>query len=1160
MSLLGGVHVNVIDPNYELDPMNRDCDGDGLLDGAEPAPLSDNDNDGLINARDPDSNNDHASTDPGYSTSDYDSTVVIFRTDAIDTNGDGKIDYNTPGKKIATKGKDFPLATFGSTLNSQLDIYTYTGTLVTLPSDTKMVKVDLYEGFGLYRLLTTPEGKAVYFSQNGNILYIELGRNFYAVYTYSSAGSDSFASLSSMETYVPGHQETYDWRLAIGDDSDFDGLSNTQETLLGTDKLCRDSDSDGVMDGDEPQFALEPDRDHDGLQDGTELGKTQGVASLSYDGVTIKGTDMSLFQPDMDPSTVTNPNNPDTDGDGLVDGNVNGQGEDLNCNGRFDRDILINGMHETDANDSDTDDDGIGDGAERTGVNGYGPTDPLSWDTDLDGLSDGTEVGYTLGDVPEGTDISAGHFRSDLDRHTTDPTLKDSDYDGIADGWVDSNSNGIFDMGEGEDRNLNGRVDAGETDPNSVDSDKDGLADGYDVMKDSIPGNKLINFQNIFDHTISGVSGSADPFYWGELSYSDHNLNAGLDNSFTQFIPQLGPTDPTNPDSDGDGLSDGPSGELTTYFHGTGDEKSDVDPEDPMQDIYSILGVHDYLPYQRAFTDPSVMDTDEDGLSDGMEVSGWEINIIHERTKERVRTIAAAETFCDPTRKDTDYDGIDDFAEFQNSSDPRLWDTDGDLILDKDEGPGNQTQIDGSDPVIVGAIKVTFVYTYGEVLGIQTVTSITIDVAFRVTDKAGLSYVDVHCDGSDTQRQTFDGIIRDAPVFMHFSADVIGAFWSGYDIKVTVADKNGNGVKGKTHLDSVAEAVFNAVLGALESFVKAVKELAAKALTWLWNLLSAMLNKAIKPITDAIKNAFKEIAIELHNIFTEISIFVKAIGSGRGSIFDGMIKIINENLLTFAKKINSLKNFFIFALILDIVVQVGMLIAQGTGVGAIVMPFIVTFVLLALSALAATILYSLAGDIITQVVGLVAEYSTEFAIISFIIAIIVLFFTFIGIGGSVGANELIPVTETQSVFVYGEDGKPVFPSGSRLPLKEKIEVTKMVPKGKPTWSEEGVSTRALRDSILALIFSAGAVACSYLFNDHNGQFVSFFFDIIAWYFAVTGYKAAISSEKSALSAGGELSAGAKVVKGISIGVFAYSSLMLSIGIYRLPNILKDTGD
>jgi hypothetical protein len=58
---------------------------------------------------------------------------------------------------------------------------------------------------------------------------------------------------------------------------------------------------------------------------GTELGYTAADIEL--------GTDTALFQPELDPSTQTDPLDPDSDGDGLKDGY-----EDANQNGRADQD------------------------------------------------------------------------------------------------------------------------------------------------------------------------------------------------------------------------------------------------------------------------------------------------------------------------------------------------------------------------------------------------------------------------------------------------------------------------------------------------------------------------------------------------------------------------------------------------------------------------------------------------------------------------------------------------------------------------------------------------------------------------------------------------------------------------------------------------------
>ena len=108
----------------------------------------------------------------------------------------------------------------------------------------------------------------------------------------------------------------------------------------------------------------------------------------------------------------------------------------------------------TDPNDGDTDDDGILDGAEDVNHNGVvdsGETDPCNPDTDGDGIQDGTELGVTSEHI--GPDTDTGIFQPDLDPTTfTDPLSIDTDNDTLNDGQ--------------EDANHNGRVDGGETDPN----------------------------------------------------------------------------------------------------------------------------------------------------------------------------------------------------------------------------------------------------------------------------------------------------------------------------------------------------------------------------------------------------------------------------------------------------------------------------------------------------------------------------------------------------------------------------------------------------------------------------------------------------------------------------------------------------------------------
>lgn len=124
---------------------------------------------------------------------------------------------------------------------------------------------------------------------------------------------------------------------------------------------------------------------------------------------------------------------------------------------------------ETNPNDSDTDDDGLSDSYEL-GFNDLGvETNPLRIDSDEDGLQDGTELGISEGE--EGTSII---FIPDSDPDTTtDPNNPDSDGDGLLDGEEDSNKDGAIINTIGDSQTSGN----GETDPNIPDTDADGLSD-----------------------------------------------------------------------------------------------------------------------------------------------------------------------------------------------------------------------------------------------------------------------------------------------------------------------------------------------------------------------------------------------------------------------------------------------------------------------------------------------------------------------------------------------------------------------------------------------------------------------------------------------------------------------------------------------------------
>lgn len=88
----------------------------------------------------------------------------------------------------------------------------------------------------------------------------------------SAAGTGTPSGLVAVETGTPDPTATAAWLIA---DDDRDGLSNGRELELNTLSDKRDTDEDGIDDGDEILIwqtdPLVPDTDRDGLKDGVEL-------------------------------------------------------------------------------------------------------------------------------------------------------------------------------------------------------------------------------------------------------------------------------------------------------------------------------------------------------------------------------------------------------------------------------------------------------------------------------------------------------------------------------------------------------------------------------------------------------------------------------------------------------------------------------------------------------------------------------------------------------------------------------------------------------------------------------------------------------------------------------------------------------------------------
>ena len=169
-----------------------------------------------------------------------------------------------------------------------------------------------------------------------------------------------------------------------------------------------DSDNDGLLRSEEKQFGTNPnnpDTDGDGLTDGDEVNKYKtNPLSADTDGDGLKdGDEIRKYS--------LNPINSDSDSDGLNDG------------------VEVN-LHKTNPLKADTDEDGLSDYDEIA----KHKTDPLKADTDGEGLNDGDEViKHKTDPFKTDTDVDGLYDGEEVLKYKTDPLKKDSDDGGVDD-------------------------------------------------------------------------------------------------------------------------------------------------------------------------------------------------------------------------------------------------------------------------------------------------------------------------------------------------------------------------------------------------------------------------------------------------------------------------------------------------------------------------------------------------------------------------------------------------------------------------------------------------------------------------------------------------------------------------------------------------------
>ncbi|MBS3793976.1 MAG: hypothetical protein KGY80_03720 [Candidatus Thorarchaeota archaeon] len=459
-----------------------------------------------------------------------------------------------------------------------------------------------------------------------------------------------------------------------------------------TDPLNPDTDGDGLVDGDEGPMGdyyglsslynesddavdndplifnegythpLDSDTDDDSylqLYNGDIDQQALTFLKDMNDGAEVAGFTITVYDEDGEPErkkVVTNPVNPDTDGDTGIEDRTPQPGAWINSDG-----YELAQTPPTDPTDGDSDDDGLIDGLEGVLKENSNHTNANDPDTDDDGLYDMEEL--LMGTDPRSADTDGDQIPDGEEFFTffTNPRVADSDFDGVIDGeevylW---HSNPLSDDSDGDGLRDGQEILVFGSDPMDEDGDNDGLSD-FEEAK--------IWYTNPFEYDSDGdgLSDGEEALVWG--------------------------SDPLNWDTDGDSIKEpNEDGEMTwpmndyheVRIYGTNvtDADSDLDGLGDGLELYLASG---QIPWtEPIMIDPMMHDTDGDGLADGSEVRLKNVtDIIY---PYRAETLFYPYN-TSPTESDTDRDNITDYEEVMVwNSNPAHKDTDNDTLSDWQE-------------------------------------------------------------------------------------------------------------------------------------------------------------------------------------------------------------------------------------------------------------------------------------------------------------------------------------------------------------------------------------------------------------------------------------------------------------------------------------------
>ncbi|WP_350292235.1 gliding motility-associated C-terminal domain-containing protein [uncultured Croceitalea sp.] len=699
------------DPNNDCDAFGgtplgtSDCDNDGLTNDEETTGVDDvstpaNPNGNTTNPSNADTDGDGISDGQealdGTNPNDDCDSVGGTPLATSDCDGDGNPNGTDPNPGVGTAVDDNTTADVGvpKTINILInDDFLAGSTITDLGTGTAAgtISIDQATGELTYTAIAAEDDSTVtviYEVCNGTVC--DTATVFISIPTCVDTDGDNICDVDDpapADPCIP--RSDPNWQPVGTSDCDNDGLTYAEETT-GVDDPSTPADPNGNL--------TDPDNidsDGDGISDGQEaLDGTDPNDSCSSLGGTPLGTadcDNDGLTNDEETILGTDPENPDTDGDGINDGqeaNVDGSDplDDCNSNGG------------TPLGTSDCDNDGLTNADETTAG-----TDPNNPDSDGDGINDGQEVNVdgtdplddcdSVGGTPLGaSDCDNDGLTNDQESALgTNPDIADTDGDGIDDGQEVLTDN----------TDPNDSCDSiGGTPTGASDCDNDGLTNDEETNAGTDPNNPDSDGDGLTDgeevnnvddpSTGESPNGTSDPLNPCDPNNSDALCDTDGDGLTDGEEIAIG-TDPNNPDSDGDGLTDGE--EVNNVDDpGTGESPNgNSDPLNPCDPDNSDAlcdtdgdGLTDGEEIAIG-TDPNNPDSDGDGLTDGEEVN----NVDDPSTGESPNGTSDPSNPCDPDNTDalcdTDGDGLTDGEEIAIGTDPNNPDSDGDGLTDGEE-------------------------------------------------------------------------------------------------------------------------------------------------------------------------------------------------------------------------------------------------------------------------------------------------------------------------------------------------------------------------------------------------------------------------------------------------------------------------------------------